>query len=70
MYDAIASVRGCFRCGQDHPRLPMRKLSNPTTRWHYWGLCPTTKEPLLAAWEPDEDGYQELVVSDPDLDAI
>jgi hypothetical protein len=70
MADAIVSIHNCFRCGGAHERLAVKKLTNPTTRWVYWTLCPATREPLLAAWEDDDDGSQRLVCSDPDPDAI
>lgn len=54
MPDVIRSVviSKCARCGEDHLYLEFQLFQNPVedsdgTIWNYWGMCPTTKEPIL-----------------------
>jgi hypothetical protein len=43
----ISNVRGCARCGGDHPKLEFKKFKNPCIERTHWALCPTTGEPIL-----------------------
>lgn len=50
------TVLGCARCGQDHSGFIFQKFQNPIadadgTVWDWWGLCPTTGEPVLLKYE-------------------
>lgn len=42
------NVKHCQRCGEDHDKLEFRELSNPADEYHFWAICPTLREPLLA----------------------
>lgn len=44
------TVRNCARCGEDHPYLSFRKLTQPVEgdpALDYWAECPETDEPIL-----------------------
>lgn len=43
----VKNVRGCARCGQDHPTLKVLPISNPIDDFNYWGFCPNTYQPVL-----------------------
>lgn len=54
--DHVVSIRvdvnSCARCGQDHKHVPFREFDEPLESsslqaWRWWGLCPTTLEPVL-----------------------
>jgi len=41
-----SAVKGCARCGRTH-RVMFHRFKRPTRDYTYWGMCPTTKEPIL-----------------------
>lgn len=53
--DALARVRGCARCGEDHDNITWRPLTKPIAEhdgsvwWTHWTPCPTNGEPILQA---------------------
>ena len=41
-------VRGCARCGEDHPKLGFRRMSNPIDpNYPFWAPCPNAEGPIL-----------------------
>lgn len=53
----LQDVRGCSRCGGDHDSLRFARFKNlPSFLFvSHWAMCPTTSEPVLLWFEPDED---------------
>jgi hypothetical protein len=49
-------VFSCARCGEDHRGLEFKNFTNPITfgelLFEFWGICPTTKEPLIRHEDP------------------
>lgn len=45
------NVRGCARCGEDHPPLDVvafwRPFEDADGVWRWWATCPTTGDPIL-----------------------
>ncbi len=53
-YDAIPD---CPRCSWSHAGVLHREFYKPFAEdagdtWEWWGLCPTTIEPILFFWKP------------------
>lgn len=54
----IQNVKGCARCGGDHPGLVFRPLTRAmepegTSRsWQQWAPCPTNGEPIMLDVKP------------------
>ncbi len=51
----VSTVRGCARCGQDHPDLVFAKLAHASDEWTHWALCPVAHEPILQAHITDAE---------------
>ena len=49
----LHNVRGCARCGGEHPELPFKKFERPVfiddMEITLWAMCPVTEEPILMA---------------------
>jgi hypothetical protein len=43
----VTDVKGCARCGQDHPRRLLLKFTRPPKEATHYTVCPITEEPLL-----------------------
>lgn len=44
----LVDVSGCARCGQNHTSVAFRRMLHPIDdAFPWWGLCPTTREPIL-----------------------
>lgn len=53
----LQDVRSCSRCGGDHDSLRFARFKNLPSFLvvSHWAMCPTTGEPVLLWFEPDED---------------
>lgn len=40
-------VKGCARCGRDHPQLLFHPFAVPPPAASHWSACPRTLEPIL-----------------------
>lgn len=40
----------CPQCGDEHPEVPFRRLSNPIGGANFWAQCPTNGEPILTTY--------------------
>ena len=50
----LQNLRGCARCGGEHPELEFRPLTRPVevsqqVVFTHWASCPTNGEPILMA---------------------
>lgn len=56
----VYSIVNCARCGEDHESIEVKKFKlNPIDDYEWWGICPTTKEPIIIrVAEPDPE-YME-----------
>jgi hypothetical protein len=46
--DMHIAVRECARCLRDHHEpVHFKPLSNPPEEFTHWGMCPTTREPIV-----------------------
>lgn len=43
-------VRGCQRCGGNHPAVKFKNLSRPSDRFTSWAMCPTLNEPIMLSF--------------------
>lgn len=43
----VTDVKGCARCGGDHPRRLLLKFTRPPKDATHYTVCPITEEPLL-----------------------
>jgi len=53
----IVNLTSCARCLMDQGshRIEFQKfIRNPIDDFDYWGMCPTTNEPVLLRINPDE----------------
>ena len=57
-----SNINSCQRCGQDHIAVPFWPLSNPADCFTYWGLCPSTNEPVMLAVIEDEADWPECLL--------
>lgn len=53
-------LRGCARCGNDHPRIVFRRFRRyPINEFTHWALCPSTEEPVLMVFMSQKDAEHE-----------
>lgn len=55
----ILPVDNCARCGLSHPGVSFISLKRPIVvgmvhEFEYWGICPTTNEPILMQIELEQ----------------
>jgi chaperonin GroES len=50
----LVDVKGCARCGGEHPKMPFQPLDNPATEMDWFGTCPKTYQPVLMRFINDE----------------
>jgi hypothetical protein len=43
----VTNVKGCARCGGDHPRRLLLAFTRPPADATHYTICPTTEEPIL-----------------------
>lgn len=57
--DRTHDVTDCPRCGTHHGEQVFRKLVRPMRAggglFEWWWTCPTTREPVIAEFPPQED---------------
>lgn len=57
----VQRVRGCARCGKEHPVLTFHKFTNKPGVYDYFSTCPETDEPILLVVRDDEDEDNETL---------
>jgi hypothetical protein len=65
-------VQCCARCGETHPQMVVRRLTNPPPVFSYWSVCPTKLEPLMFRVRPRApgDGPLDAVEDDDETDSL
>lgn len=43
------NLKNCARCGESHLGMIFTELKNPKDEYKWWGMCSTSKQPILLA---------------------
>lgn len=55
----VKHIQNCARCGESHEGVWFSKFTRPIvmggTVHNYWGICPTTREPIVMAMQSEQE---------------